>query len=179
MQETIEKTKGMVKHLGAVNEILKRNGNDPSRLITILQEVQEVYKYLSKDVISYVATSLDVPVAHVYGVATFYAHFSLTPKGKHILRLCDGTACHVKKSHALLERINEKLGLNEEKRTTDDLLFTLEQVSCLGACGLAPVIVVDEVVHGQATPDQVEKMIVDIINQEKAANAEESKGAEQ
>lgn len=179
MQETIEKTKGMVKHLGAVNEILKRNGNDPSRLITILQEVQEVYKYLSKDVISYVATSLDVPVAHVYGVATFYAHFSLTPKGKHILRLCDGTACHVKKSHALLERINEKLGLNEEKRTTDDLLFTLEQVSCLGACGLAPVIVVDEVVHGQATPDQVEKMIVDIINQEKAANAEESKGTEQ
>ncbi len=174
MQETIEKTKGMVKHLGAVNEILKRNGNDPSRLITILQQVQEVYKYLSKDVISYVATSLDVPVAHVYGVATFYAHFSLTPKGKHILRLCDGTACHVKKSHTLLERINQKLGLNEEKRTTDDLMFTLEQVSCLGACGLAPVIVVDEVVHGQSTPDRVEELIDEIIEKEKS----EVKGAE-
>ncbi|MBR4254162.1 MAG: NAD(P)H-dependent oxidoreductase subunit E, partial [Lentisphaeria bacterium] len=81
MQETLEKTRAMVHHLAAVNEILEKNGNDPSRLIPILQEVQEVYKYLSKDVISYVATSLDVPVAHVYGVATFYAHFSLNPKG--------------------------------------------------------------------------------------------------
>lgn len=177
MQETIEKTKGMVKHLGAVNEILKRNGNDPSRLIPILQQVQDVYKYLSKDVIRYVATSLDIPVAHVYGVATFYAHFSLTPKGKHILRLCDGTACHVKKSHALLEKINEKLGLNEEKKTTDDLMFTLEQVSCLGACGLAPVIVVDDVVHGQATPDHVEEMIDEIVKNENAAADE--KGTEQ
>lgn len=167
MQETIEKTKAMVKHLGVVNEILKRNNNDPSRLIPILQEVQDVYKYLSKDVISYVATSLDVPVAHVYGVATFYAHFSLNPKGKHILRLCDGTACHVKKSQGLLDCIEKKLNLTPEKRTTDDLLFTLEQVSCLGACGLAPVIVVDEVVHGQATPGQVEELIDKIMEQEK------------
>lgn len=173
MQETIEKTTAMVEHLEAVNEILKRNGNDPSRLITILQEVQEVYKYLSKDIISYVATSLDVPVAQVYGVATFYAHFSLNPKGKHILRLCDGTACHVKKSHALLECINNKLNLSDEKRTTDDALFTLEQVSCLGACGLAPVIVVDEVVHGQATPAQVEQIIDGIIAAEAGNGSDE------
>jgi len=177
MQDTIEKTQGMAQHYSAVNEIIKANGNDPSRLITILQQVQEVYKYLSEDVISYVATSLDVPVAHVYGVATFYAHFSLQPKGKHILRLCDGTACHVKKSHALLERVYSKLGLSDEKRTTDDLMFTLEQVSCLGACGLAPVIVIDEVVHGQSTPDHVEEMIDEIITKENAAAAEE-KGAQ-
>ena len=177
MQETIEKTRAMVKHLGAVNEILKRNGNDPSRLITILLEVQEVYKYLSKDVISYVATSLDVPVAHVYGVATFYAHFSLTPKGKHILRLCDGTACHVKKSHDILDRIQKKLNLSEEKRTSDDLMFTLELVSCLGACGLAPVVVIDDVVHGQATPDHIEQLIDEIITRENAekANADDEK----
>ncbi|MDO5567648.1 MAG: NAD(P)H-dependent oxidoreductase subunit E [Planctomycetia bacterium] len=172
MQETIEKTKAMVKHLGAVNVILKKNNNDPSRLIPILQEVQEVYKYLSKDVISYVATSLDIPVAHVYGVATFYAHFSLTPKGKHIVRLCDGTACHVKKSHALLECVCKKLDLNEEKSTTDDLMFTLEQVSCLGACGLAPVIVIDDIVHGQATPEQVEELLDGIIAKEKAEGNE-------
>ncbi|MDD3585662.1 MAG: NAD(P)H-dependent oxidoreductase subunit E [Thermoguttaceae bacterium] len=168
MQETIEKTKAMVKHLGAVNVILKKNNNDPSRLIPILQEVQEVYKYLSKDVISYVATSLDIPVAHVYGVATFYAHFSLSPKGKHIVRLCDGTACHVKKSHDLLDCVCKKLALTEEKKTTDDLMFTLEQVSCLGACGLAPVIVIDDIVHGQATPAQVEELLDGIIAREKS-----------
>ncbi len=169
MQETIEKTKAMVQHLAAVNEILKKNNNDPSRLIPILQEVQEVYRFLSKDIISYVATSLDMPVARVYGVATFYAHFSLEPKGKHILRLCDGTACHVKKSNALLDKIHEKLGLTPEKHTTDDMLFTLEVVNCLGACGLAPVIVVDGKVHGLATPEQVEKIIDEIVESEKKA----------
>jgi len=175
MQETLEASKAMVQHLSAVNEILKKNHHDPSRLIPILQEVQGVYKYMSRDVISYVATSLDVPVAQVYGVATFYAHFSLEPKGKHIIKLCDGTACHVKKSHLLLECVNQKLGLNEEKRTTSDLLFSLELVSCLGACGLAPVIVIDDEVHGQATPAQVEAILDEIIAREKKSPLE--KGA--
>ncbi|MGL6195547.1 MAG: NAD(P)H-dependent oxidoreductase subunit E [Thermoguttaceae bacterium] len=173
MQETIEKTRAMVQHLAAVNEILERNNHDPGRLIPILQEVQEVYKYLSKDVISYVATSLDVPVAHVYGVATFYAHFSLTPKGKHIIRLCDGTACHVKKSHGILHKLYEKLSLSDEKRTTDDMMFTVELVSCLGACGLAPVMIVDEAVFGQVTPEQAGDIVDGILAQEKeAAEAE-------
>ncbi len=166
MQETIEKTQAMIQRLASVNEILERNGNDPSRLIPILQQVQEVYQYLPRDVISYVATSLDVPVAHVYGVATFYAHFSLQPKGRHILRVCDGTACHVKKSQGLIEAIYKKLGLSDEKRTTDDLMFTLELVSCLGACGLAPVMVVDDVVHGQCTPAEVEKILDEIKSKE-------------
>ena len=170
MQETIEKTRDMVRHLGAVNAILEKNHNDPSRLIPILQEVQEVYKYLSRDSISYVATSLDVPVAHVYGVATFYAHFSLNPKGRHIIRLCDGTACHVKKSHGILNMLYKKLNLGEDKRTTDDLMFTVELVSCLGACGLAPVVVIDDEVHGQSTPDKIEKIVDEIIAAEKAAN---------
>lgn len=169
MREPVEKTKEMMRHFAALNEILKKNGNDPARLIPILQEAQNVYQYLSKDVITYVANSLDVPVANVYGVATFYAHFSLKPKGKHIIRLCDGTACHVKKSHSILERIYRKLNLNEEKNTTDDLLFTVELVSCLGACGLAPVVVVDDVVHGQSTPESVEALIDRIIAKEKKA----------
>ncbi len=170
MQQTIEKTQEMIRHLGAVNAILEKNNHDPSRLIPILQEVQEVYKYLSRDIISYVATSLDVPVSHVYGVATFYAHFSLDPKGKHIIRLCDGTACHVKKSHGILNMLYEKLDLNDEKRTTDDLLFTVELVSCLGACGLAPVMVLDDVVHGQVTPEKAGELIDEIIAAEKNAN---------
>ena len=101
-------------------------------------------------------------------------HFSLNPKGKHIFRLCDGTACHVKKSMGLLEAIYKKLGLSDEKRTTDDLLFTVEIVNCLGACGLAPVIVVDGEVHGQATPEQVEKIIDEITAAEKAAAESET-----
>lgn len=172
MHETIEKTRAMVRHLGAVNEILERNEYDAGRLIPILQEVQEVYKYLSKDVISYVATSLDLPVAHVYGVATFYAHFSLTPKGKHIIRLCDGTACHVKKSHGILHVLYEQLNLSEEKHTTDDQLFTVELVSCLGACGLAPVMIVNETVYGQITPAQTKDIVNKLIEQEKNAAAE-------
>ena len=173
MKESVEKTKAMVQHLAAVNAILEKNGHDPGRLIPILQETQEVYKYLPRDVISYLATSLDVPVAHVYGVATFYAHFSLEPKGKHIIRICDGPACHVKKSTAIQQHIYQRLGLNDEKRTTDDLLFTLEMVSCLGACGLAPVVVIDEEVHGQVTPAMVDTILDQIIAAEKTAKGEE------
>ena len=169
MQETLKKKKKMVDYLAKVNEILENNQNDPSRLIPILQQIQDVYKYLSKDVISYVATALDVPVAHVYGVATFYAHFSLNPKGKHIFRLCDGTACHVKKSHDLLETLYSKLNLSDEKRTSDDLMFTIELVSCLGACGLAPVMVVDGEVHGQSTPKIAEELVDKVIAEEAAA----------
>lgn len=169
MQETMEKTKAMVQHLAAVNRILEQNNNDPARLIPILQQVQDVYKYLSKDVISYVATSLDIPVARVYGVATFYAHFSLNPKGKHIFRLCDGTACHVKKSHGILNALYDKLKLDDDKRTSDDMMFTVELVSCLGACGLAPVMVVDEVVYGQTTPEEAVGLVDKILAEEAAA----------
>ncbi|MBR5161950.1 MAG: NAD(P)H-dependent oxidoreductase subunit E [Thermoguttaceae bacterium] len=169
MQETIEKTREEVQRLAAVNEILERNNYDPSRLIPILQQVQEVFKYLPKDAITYVATSLDLPVAHVYGVATFYAHFTLNPKGKHIIRICDGTACHVKKSTGICEKLYEKLGLSDDNRTSSDLMFTVDIVYCLGACGLAPVMVVDDVVYGQATPELAAELVDKIRAEESAA----------
>lgn len=159
MQDTMDKTQAMIDHFAEVNRILEKYEFSASKLIPILQEVQAVYNYLSKDMISYVATSLKVPPSRVYGVATFYAHFSLQPKGKHIIRLCDGTACHVKKSHAILTVLREKLGLGEDECTTRDLRFTLETVSCLGACGLAPVMVVNEEVHGQMTPAKALEVI--------------------
>ncbi len=165
MQQTMEKTQAMIDHLAEVNRILEKNGYQESRLIPILQEVQDVYKYLSKEMISYVATSIGVPPSRVYGVATFYAHFSMQPKGKYIIRLCDGTACHVKKSHGILNALYAHLDLSADKRTTDDLLFTIETVSCLGACGLAPVMVVGDEVHGQVTPEQA----VAIVDQLRAA----------
>ncbi|MDO4628339.1 MAG: NAD(P)H-dependent oxidoreductase subunit E [Planctomycetia bacterium] len=170
MQETIEKTQEMIAHENAVRQILEQNNNDPSRLIPILQQIQDMDKYLSKEAIMQVAVELDIPVSHIYGVATFYAHFSLNPKGKHIIRLCDGTACHVKKSHGILNKLYSKLGLSDENRTTKDLLFTVEIVSCLGACGLAPVMVLDEHVHGQCTPEMAETLIDEIIANEKAGN---------
>ena len=115
MQESMEKTQAMIEHFAEVNRILKKHNYSAAKLIPILQETQEVYKCLSKEVISYVATSIGVPPAKVYGVATFYAHFSLEPKGKHIIRLCDGTACHVKKSHGILNALRSRLKLADGK----------------------------------------------------------------
>lgn len=152
-----------------VNRILEKNNYDKSRLIPILQEVQKEHKFLSKELISYVATAIGVPPSQVYGVATFYAHFSLKPKGKYIFKLCDGTACHVKKSHGILEVLYKKLGLSEEKNTSDDMIFTVETVSCLGACGLAPVMLVNEQVYGQVTPEQAEQIVEELIESEKNA----------
>ncbi len=171
MKQTMKKALAMVDHLAAVNKILEKNNYDESRLIPILQEIQAIYKYLSKDMISYVATSIGVPPSRVYGVATFFAHFSLEPKGKYIIRLCDGTACHVKKSHGILNALYEKLNLSPEKTTTDDLMFTVETVSCLGACGLAPVMVINDEVHGQTTPAMAVELVDKIIELESATSA--------
>lgn len=134
--------------------ILDHHGRNPARLIPILQEVQEEYRYLPREVMAFIATSLDLSPAKVHGVASFYAHFALIPKGRHVIKLCDGTACHVKDSIPILEAIRKRVGLKEGQVTSDDLLFTVETVSCLGACGLAPVVVVDEEVHGGMTPEK-------------------------
>ena len=148
--------------------ILEQHGRKPSRLVPILQAVQEEYRYLPKEVLTYVATALDVSPARVFGVATFYSHFAIEPKGKHLVRLCDGTACHVKDSVPILDAIRKRLGLEGKRTTTADMLFTVETVACLGACGLAPVVVVDDQVHGQMTPESGVKLIEDIIAKEQS-----------
>jgi NADH-quinone oxidoreductase subunit E len=150
-----------------VCEILDANRRDPARLIPILQAVQEEYRYLPEEILHYVATALDMPPARVYGVATFYAHFALQPKGKYLIRLCDGTACHVRGSMDIYDALADRLGLPEGKHTTDDMLFTLETVSCLGACGLAPAVVINEDVHGLMTPDSAVQVIEEILDKEK------------
>ncbi|MFW6286306.1 MAG: NAD(P)H-dependent oxidoreductase subunit E [Candidatus Sumerlaeota bacterium] len=147
--------------------ILEEHHYDPSHLIAILQAVQEEYRYLPREVMAYVATSLGIPPSRVYGVATFYSHFALEPKGKYVIKICDGTACHVKGSLKLRDAIRKRLALSEEKETTDDLLFTLEMVSCLGACGLAPAVVINEAVHGQVTPDRAVELVDEIMEKEK------------
>jgi NADH-quinone oxidoreductase subunit E len=146
--------------------LLDQQERDPSRLIPILQSVQQEYRYLPHEVLTYVATALRVPPARVYGVATFYAHFTLQPKGKYWVRLCDGTACHVKDSIPILEAIRRHLHLTGPQKTTPDLLFTVETVACLGACGLAPVVVINEDVHGDMTPEKAVALLSNIQNQE-------------
>lgn len=147
--------------------ILEENGKQAQRLIPILQAVQEEYRYLPEDVLTFVADGLGVPPARVYGVATFYSHFALEPKGKYIIRLCDGTACHVKRSIPILDAIYARLGLSAKQGTTEDMLFTVETVACLGACGLAPVVVINEEVHGQMTPESAVQLIDAIVAREK------------
>lgn len=150
-----------------VIEILDRYDRSETKIIPILQAVQEEYRYLPQEVLTFIATSLGISPARVYGVATFYSHFSLEPKGKHILKMCDGTACHVRGSTKVIDAVREKLNLTGKKITTDDMMFTFETVSCLGACGLAPVLVVDEEVHGMVTPEQAIKIIEEIEEKEK------------
>ncbi|MGB8261068.1 MAG: NAD(P)H-dependent oxidoreductase subunit E [Terracidiphilus sp.] len=151
-----------------VCQILDRHGYRPSGLIPILQAIQHEYSYLPEEVLTHVATSLDVPPARVFGVATFYAHFALEPRGKHLVRICDGTACHVKQSLPVLHALHEKLGTSEKRKTSADNLFTVETVACLGACGLAPVVVIDEQVYGSMTPERAVALVDEIRAQETA-----------
>jgi NADH-quinone oxidoreductase subunit E len=162
-----------------VCQILNRYSRRPSGLIPILQAIQHEYQYLPEEVLTYVATSLNIPPARVFGVATFYAHFALEPKGKHVIRICDGTACHVKQSLPVLNALREKLGTSEKNMTTADMMFTVETVACLGACGLAPVVVIDEQVYGQITPARAVALVDEIKAMEASLGAVSAVYAEQ
>lgn len=168
MPQKLKKATQKVRQFEKVCEILDRYDRDPQKLIPILQLVQHEYRYLPEEVLTYVATSLGIPPARVYGVATFYAHFALEPKGKYVVRLCNGTACHVKKSIPILEALYKRLNLSEKQNTTPDMLITVETVSCLGACGLAPVVVINDDVHGQVTPEAAVALIEEILASEES-----------
>lgn len=149
-----------------VNEILRKYQHDATNLIAILQQVQAEYTYLPQDILTYIATALGVSPSEVFGVATFYSQFSLEPKGKYEIRLCDGTACHVRRSIPVLKAIQQKLKLAAHEKTTKDLRFSVETVSCLGACGLAPVVMINEKVFPQMTPESIVKILDDINKRE-------------
>ncbi|WP_423230702.1 NAD(P)H-dependent oxidoreductase subunit E [Clostridium scatologenes] len=142
-----------------VDTILQKHNFQATNIIAILQDIQEVYRYLPKEIFQYLSEKLGMSRAKIYGIATFYENFSLDPKGKFIIKVCDGTACHVRKSIPILNKIREELKLSEDKTTTDDLLFSVETVSCLGACGLAPAITVNDQVHGAMTTDKVVELL--------------------
>ena len=145
-----------------VDAILAKYNCDKTRIISIMQDVQEIYNYLPKEALCYIAEKVGISNAKIFGVATFYGNFSLEAKGKYVLKVCRGTACHVRKSATILDALYAATGLNEDKHTTDDGLFTIEIVSCLGACGLAPVVMVNETVHPQMTPDKAKALIEEL-----------------
>lgn len=149
-----------------LDEILEAHGYDPSLVIAIMQDIQKEYRYLPEAALCYVAKKLGISEAKIYGVATFYENFSLEPKGKYVIKVCDGTACHVRKSVPILEEIRTQLGVSAEKPTTDDMMFTVETVSCLGACGLAPVCTVNDVVYPAMTPEKARVMLKEIREKE-------------
>ena len=142
-----------------VDGIIDKLGCRAKSIIGILESVQEHYRYLPREIFPYLSRKLGISVARIYGVATFYENFSLEPKGKYVIKICDGTACHVRKSIPILERFRKELGLSENKNTTDDLGFTVETVSCLGACGLAPVITVNDKVYPAMTVEKSAELV--------------------
>lgn len=142
-----------------LDEILKSHAYSQTAVIAIMQDIQRVYRYLPEEMLCYIARELHLSEAKVYGVATFYENFSLEPKGKYVIKVCDGTACHVRKSTDILTEIRRILGVTSEQPTTEDRLFTVETVSCLGACGLAPVCTVNDVVHAAMNPEKVKELI--------------------
>ncbi|MCQ2738802.1 MAG: NAD(P)H-dependent oxidoreductase subunit E [bacterium] len=163
MSETITKV-----DFREIDKILESYDYKKSYLIAMLQRVQEVYNYLPEEAMTYIGKKVEgLSPATVYGVATFYAQFSLDPKGKYEIKLCDGTACHVRGSMPVLNAVRKKLGLSEDKKTTDDGMFSLNIVSCLGACGLAPVVVINDKVYPKMTADAVKIALDTIINEEK------------
>ena len=141
-----------------VKEILDKNGRQSSRLIPILQEVQEVYRYLPKEIMNYVAQALGIPAGRVYGVATFYSQFTLSPKGKYRISVCLGTACYVKGSGDIYNALMEKLGIVGGECTPDGK-FSLDACRCVGACGLAPVMMVNDEVYGRLTVDDIDGIL--------------------
>lgn len=141
-----------------LQKTIDENKSKKGPLMPVLQEAQEIFGYLPIEVQNYIAEELDIPVTDVYGVATFYSQFSLKPKGKYRVGVCLGTACYVKGAQKVLDELSEVLEV-DVGATTEDGTFTLEATRCLGACGLAPVIMINDDVYGRLTPDDIPEII--------------------
>lgn len=147
---------------GFIDSVLEKNEYDKSKVIAIMQDVQGEYRYLPVEALKYVAEKLSMSPASLYGVATFYENFSLVEKGKYVIKCCNGTACHVRRSDDVQDALYDATGLTPEDHMSADGLFTIERVACLGACGLAPVCTVNDVVHAAMTPEKARRLIAQI-----------------
>ncbi len=146
------------EQVAKLNSIIEKFKSKPGGLIPVLEEAQVALEYIPISVQKRIATGLNLPLSRVYGVVTFYSFFTMTPRGKHTVRVCLGTACYVRGGKALTDTLEKQFGIKQGE-TTPDRMFTLESVRCLGACGLGPVIVVDEDVHGRIKPGKVKEVL--------------------
>lgn len=165
MENLCHCTKTLDDRITKVLEIISKHKEIDGGLIPVLHGIQELYGYLPEDVLRIVSENLDIPMTEIYGVATFYHYFSLVPKGEHVIRVCLGTACYVKGSGLLINRLTQELGINVGE-TTKDNKFTLEATRCLGACGLAPVMTVDNKVYGKVTLDDIRRILDEYLIKE-------------
>ncbi|MFN8497914.1 MAG: NAD(P)H-dependent oxidoreductase subunit E [Anaerolineae bacterium] len=150
--------------------ILDRHKGQPDALITVLEDLQDHYGYLPKEALEYVSRELGFPLSRVYGIVTFYNLFQLNPPGRYVVRVCRGTACHVNRSDDILQLIKARLGIKEDE-TTADHLFTLQTVACVGACSLAPVVVVNDRTYGRMSPDLAEDVVAALAAEAKEEGA--------
>ena len=141
-----------------VDQILVDHQHEKGMLVSILQDIQVVYNYLPKEALEQVSQGLNIPLSQVYSVATFFKSFNLKPRGRHIINVCLGTACHVRGGVRVLERIERELGIRRGE-TTEDLRYTLETVNCVGACALGPIVIIDGEYSGEMTADKVKPLI--------------------
>ena len=146
------------EQVAKLDSIINKHKGKAGGLIPVLEEAQVCLEYLPLPVQKRIAAGLNLPLSRVYGVVTFYSFFTMTPRGKHTVRVCLGTACYVRGGKALAEALQRQFGIKEGE-TTEDRMFTLESVRCLGACGLGPVIVVDEDVHGRVKPAKIKEVL--------------------
>ena len=141
-----------------IQAIVDRYEGDKGQLVSILQDIQTEYYYLPKEALEEVVKLLNVPVSQVYGVATFFKAFSLTPRGRHLIKVCLGTACYVRGANRVVDKMELDLGI-KRKETTKDLRFTLETVNCVGCCALGPMVMIDDKYHGQMSSDKVSSLL--------------------
>ncbi|MFW6180729.1 MAG: NADH-quinone oxidoreductase subunit NuoE [Spirochaetota bacterium] len=148
----------MIHRLHDLLAVVEEENRRPGALVPILQRVQELYGYLPREVLETLARRIEVPLAQILGTATFYTQFRFTPVGRHVIRVCHGTACHIAGAQRLTDQLTDTLGIGEQE-TTEDGLFTLERVACLGCCSLAPVVMIGDQTYGNLTLDRLRKVI--------------------
>lgn len=158
--------------LEKVRTIIKDNKNVKGGLIPVLHDIQELYGYLPEEALKVVSEGLHIPMTEIYGVASFYHYFALEQKGEHVIKVCLGTACYVKGSQTIINRLAQELNV-EVGKTTSDKKFTLEATRCLGACGLAPVMTVDEKVYGKVTLEDIRRILDEYSNREETSEIPE------
>jgi len=151
--------------LSAIDSLIEKYKDKKGNMIPLLQGIQEIYGYLPKDAFHKVSKDANIELSDMYGVATFYAQFRLAPVGKHIVKVCHGTACHVQNAKELTDALQDSLNVNDGE-TTSDGLFTLESVACLGCCSLAPVLMIGDETYGKLTGDKAVRIVRDIKRQE-------------